>query len=108
MKFDLSGKKAFVFDFDGVIIDSEDYKLSCYPLLFTQYTDHTDAIKKYIDGAAGIQRFKKFQDIYNILGITYTEEAGLELSKRYDDLTLENLKKLPLIAGVEDFLKNSD
>ncbi len=107
MKYDFSNKKALIFDFDGVILNSENYKLQSYPQLFTEFPDKMPAIREYINGAAGISRFKKFRQIYGILGQEYTDEIGEKLSKRYDDLTTDHLKQLPLINGVEEFLKSS-
>jgi len=107
MKYNLSSKKALIFDFDGVILDSERYKLQNYPLLFTDYPEKQPEIKSYINGAAGVNRFIKFQKMCEIVGLEYTDELGNKLSQKYDDLTLKELKNLPLVKGIENFLKSS-
>ncbi len=107
MKYDKSKYKAIIFDFDGVILDSERYKLEAYPNLFTNYPERMDEIKKYIKGAAGINRYTKFKEIYKTLGKEYTDEAGKELSEKYDEMTIPALKELPLLAGVKAFLESS-
>src|SRR4029079_13708896 len=108
MLYDLSSKKAFIFDFDGVILDSEQYKLQSYPKLFTEYPEHLEEIKEYINGAAGVNRFKKFKRISEIMGKEYTDEEGDRLSEEYDNLTTSSLKELPLVAGIEEFLMSSE
>ena len=105
MKYDLSDKKAAIFDFDGVILDSENYKMDAHVALFSDHPK-VNEIKEYIYSSAGINRYHKYRHIHeNILQTDYTPEIEKELSDRYDAATFEGLKELPLIEGVEDYLK---
>jgi len=107
MKYDLSDQKAFVFDFDGVILQSEEFKIQGHIALFEKHPK-IDEIAKYFRETAGINRLTRYKHVYeNIIKEEYTEDVENELSNRYDEMTLGPIKNLPLTLGVEDFLKAS-
>ena len=106
MKYNLSSFKAILFDFDGVILDSESYKIKAFKSLFLNVPDYVEQIDMYNKTHRGISRYKKFQYIYeNILHKQYTQEVETELSDSYKHALLTNLKNIPLIPGVKSFLE---
>ncbi len=105
MKYDLGGYKAIVFDFDGVILDSEQFKIATFKSLFTDYPEYLSAIDAYNRENRGISRYEKFAHIFKkILHLPFDEEASKRLGERYSQLLSQNLAETPLIAGVEEFL----
>ncbi|MDB4978212.1 MAG: phosphatase [Candidatus Peribacteria bacterium] len=105
MKYDIKKYKAIVFDFDGVILDSEQFKIATFKSLFTEYPNHLEAIDSYNKQNRGISRYEKFAHIFkNILDVPYTEETGKELGKKYSNILSQNLAATPLIEGVNEFL----
>lgn len=106
MKYNLSTFKAIIFDFDGVILDSETYKIKTFNSLFLNYPDYLEQIDFYNRTHQGINRYKKFQYIYeNILHIPYTQEIETELGNKFKKSLVTNLKNLPLIPGAKSFLE---
>lgn len=105
MKFDLRSYKAMVFDFDGVILDSEQFKIATFKSLFTHYPDHLESIDTYNREHRGISRYEKFAYIFrNILHLPYNEVTGKKLGERYSQMLSQNLADTPLIQGVKEFL----
>lgn len=105
MKYDLISYKAIVFDFDGVILDSEQFKIVTFKSLFTDYLQCLSLIDEYNRKNRGISRYEKFAYIFKeILHLPYDEEVGKRLGERYSQLLSQNLAETPLIAGVKEFL----
>ena len=64
----MSGIKAILFDFDGVILESVDIKGLAFCKLFENFPEHVTKIVQYHHANGGISRFNKFRYIYkNIL-----------------------------------------
>lgn len=94
-----------VFDFDGVILDSEQFKIATFKSLFREYPEHLDIIHHYNQKNRGISRYEKFAHIFkNILHLPYEEGVGQQLGEQYSQLLSQNLADTPLIPGVKEFL----
>src|SRR5256885_723141 len=105
MKYDVALKKALVFDFDGVILDSDEYKIATFKSLFTKYPKFLDKIDQYNRANRSVSRYIKFAYIFNnILGIPYTQAIEDEIGVRYNSLLRDNLGKMPLVDGISSFL----
>lgn len=105
MKYDLTLYQTIIFDFDGVILDSETYKIQTFKSLFSSFPDYIDKIDEYNKANRGISRYDKFRYIYqNILQLPYTEEVEKKLGDEYSEKLSDNLSQIPLINGVKEFL----
>lgn len=103
----LSSYHALAFDFDGVILDSMEYKFQTFTSLFDEYPQHRTAIDAYNRSQRGVNRHLKFPHIYEqILQLPYREEIGIALGKEYGRRLEGNLSRCPLIPGVEYFLRS--
>ncbi|HLR90972.1 MAG TPA: HAD hydrolase-like protein [Balneolaceae bacterium] len=97
--------KGFIFDFDGVILDSATIKTEAFLELFSQYPEHLPAIESYHIKHQGITRFKKFEWIYrDLLSSEYTEEVAEELSERFSDIVLGKMRAADYLPGVMELL----
>jgi phosphoglycolate phosphatase-like HAD superfamily hydrolase len=100
--------KAIIFDLDGVIIESTGIKTEAFRTLFANYPDKLPEIIAYHEKNAGISRYIKFRYIYDkMLGQELSPEKEKELGAKFSQIVLEKILKAPLVAGVEEFLKNN-
>ena len=56
--------KAIIFDFDGVLVESNHIKTEAFKELFQDYPQHLDEIVKYHVLNGGLSRYIKIQYIY--------------------------------------------
>lgn len=97
--------KGFIFDFDGVILDSATIKTEAFLELFSQYPGHLPAIESYHIQHQGITRFKKFEWIYrDLLRSEYTGEIAEELSERFSDIVLGKMRAADYLPGAMELL----
>lgn len=102
---DLSSYHALAFDFDGVILDSMEYKFQTFASLFADHPEHLAEIDAYNRSKRGINRHLKFPHIFQqILHLPYSEEIGIALGREYGHRLEKNLSACPLVAGVDIFL----
>lgn len=101
--------QALAFDFDGVIIDSEAYKIETFKSLFTDFPEHLEAIDMYNRRERGINRRIKFEHIYkNILQLPYSNETLEALAESYGAKLKQNALQLPLISSIKEFLQKNE
>src|SRR5205085_10756630 len=102
----LEACRAFVFDFDGTLVDSNQLKLKAFGTLFAKFPEQLPAIMKYCQERLDLVRFEKFRYIYeNILRLHYTAEAEAALDKEFTGLTTSAVVDAVEIEGASAFLK---
>lgn len=52
--------RALIFDFDGVILDSNDLKRDAFSVIFARFPEHADAMMRYHDTHVSQSRYEKF------------------------------------------------
>lgn len=99
--------RAIVFDFDGVIADSNHIKTDAFVKLFEDYPQHIrELIRKFHLQNGGMSRFDKFRYIYaNFLKEKLPEEKFNKLCDDFNKLVINGVINAPLFDGVKDFLK---
>ncbi len=102
----LATKKVLVFDFDGVILRSDDIRAAGVRNLFSDFPDQQDAIFGYYNDHRGINRLLFFEGVYrDVLHLPYDEKIGVTLGKRYSDEIIERvIRDADLIPGALEFL----
>lgn len=95
-----------VFDKDGVIVDSEGVKLASIETVFgNDFPMHAEAIHTYNHQSIGIPRKIKFEYICReILKLPDVSTSMTYYSELYTKRVNEELKQIPLIAGIREYL----
>lgn len=99
--------RAVIFDFDGVIVDSNPIKVGAF---MDMYRDQGEAfcaeIANYYRLYAGISRIRKFRHIEEtMLGRPASDERIAELSQRFSELVEEAVTGCPPIPGALEFVR---
>ena len=101
--------KVIIFDFDGVIADSNNVKTDAFVKLFENHPMHIiEAIRKFHLQNGGMSRFDKFRHIYkNFLKEYLSEERFKELCFDFNKLVINGVINAPIFEGVAEFLERS-
>ena len=101
--------RAIIFDFDGVIADSNNVKTQAFVKLFDGYPDDIkDTIRKFHLQNGGMSRFDKLRFIYcSIINEPLSEERFNMLCRDFRNFVIEGVINAPLFDGVEKFLERN-
>ncbi len=95
-----------VFDKDGVIFHSEDYKFEYFLGLFSDYPEHESAIKQYLVGSGGTPRKMRFEHIYSeIIGRKDCDAAVQRLIDKSTQEMNPRVLDTRFVEGFEDFIQ---
>jgi len=98
--------KAVTFDLDGTLFATTEIKSRAFADLFSSYGKEVEiAVLEDHMRSEGISRFIKFRRWYEeLLSLEYTDEIGSELSRRYDQIVLPQIRVAPWTLGAFEFL----
>lgn len=100
--------KAFIFDFDGVLIESAKIKTEAFRKIFSKWPEKVDNFIFYHRKNMGISRYVKFKYFYkNIIGKPYSKEIENKLGKQFSELVAKQIKKADFVEGAKEFLEES-
>lgn len=100
--------KAIFFDFDGVIVESNDIKTKAFVELFkNESREIRERIIDYHLNNGGVSRYKKIKFIYKHLLSRHLSNTDFNtLCNNFSTLVLEKVIKAKFVKGAEEFLKN--
>ncbi|HOW53929.1 MAG TPA: HAD-IA family hydrolase [Syntrophorhabdaceae bacterium] len=102
--------RTIIFDFDGVLVESNNIKTEAFSALFKGMCNdeqHRRIVQHHIDNL-GVSRYKKFVHIYrNILGKDIGQKELDDLSRSFSGLVMERVVKAPSVNGAMEFLQNN-
>jgi phosphoglycolate phosphatase-like HAD superfamily hydrolase len=102
----LTGIKAIIFDFDGVILESADIKTVAFLELFDHRPDIQPAILAYHLDNLGLSRYDKFAWIYQeLLCRPFTADIRAQLGRDFSALVLEKILACPFVPGAQEALQ---
>lgn len=102
----LTGIKAVIFDFDGVILESADIKTVAFLELFDHRPDLQPAILQYHLDNLGVSRYDKFAWIYKVLlDRPYTADIQDQLGRDFSALVLKKVLACPFVPGARQTLQ---
>ena len=98
--------KVIIFDFDGVILESEQIKDQGFEYIFRDYPQAQGKIMEYHLANSARTRFEKFQHISEkILHIPYTDELRQKYSREFSRFVFEGVKNCPFVPGARELLE---
>jgi len=102
--------KNIIFDFDGVILESNQIKIEGFYQLFKHYgNDKARRISKYFEENAGLSRYDIFNYFYkNIIEENLDEKKIRQLSVKYSSLVKDEVIKAEFVDGCKAFLNNNE
>jgi phosphoglycolate phosphatase-like HAD superfamily hydrolase len=109
MKSLLSNKKVLLWDFDGVIIDSNEVREFGFRKIFASYpASQVDDLIKYHNKNGGLSRYVKIRFFYeNILNQSISDEDVAKYAEEFSVVMRDELiKKKYLIEETVEFLEN--
>lgn len=100
----------FLFDFDGVILESVEARDHAFKQLFNDYSvDICEQVETLHKSNPGIDREVKIKRCYEeIIGHVPSSEELQERVTRFGDLALENVLRCEPVKGVIEFLNQLD
>jgi len=101
--------KVIIFDFDGVIADSNNVKTEAFVQLFDRYPPHLkETIGRFHLQNGGMSRFEKFRYIYeNFIKEPLSNERFDKLCRDFKRFVVDRVVNVPLINGVKNFLEEN-
>ncbi|MDO5535991.1 MAG: HAD hydrolase-like protein [Desulfovibrionaceae bacterium] len=98
--------KCLVFDCDGVILDSVPTKTRAFARLAEPFGEEArDRFVMFHRTHGGVSRYRKFAWFFQeVLGREITEEESQEWGRRFSEYSLDEIKRAPLIEGVQGVL----
>lgn len=94
------------FDFDGVIADSVEAKITSFGELYDEFgPDVRRAVEDYQRAVPGETRYVKIPKFHReLLGVDLPEHKVLEWSNRLSEIVLDEVVACPLLPGVNEVL----
>lgn len=95
-----------IFDFDGVIVESNGIKDDIFQHIFKRYPDVYQQAYNYHTSNVFESRVKKFKFLAKLLGEENNEVFINEMLQEFSHLTLEKMKSVSFVNGAKEFLQN--
>ena len=103
--FDASEIQLIVFDFDGVIVESNDIKDRVFKKIFSRFPEHADDFWQFHKTYISIPRVAKFEYVLEKMGRKDDTDFKQALLTEFSDLTLELMRSVSFVQGAKEFLK---
>ena len=102
----IQSKKLFIFDFDGVIVDSVDIKTEAFGEIYSNYgSSITEKVKNYHIENGGLSRYEKIRYFNEVLLKNYNKyKSKDELVVEFSNLVKTKVIECPEIRGATKFL----
>jgi beta-phosphoglucomutase-like phosphatase (HAD superfamily) len=98
--------KVLIFDFDGVIIESNYIKDQAFEIIFKKYPKHYNQLIKFHRDNVSVSRYEKFDYLLKVTSNENDINLKSRLLEDFSLITLNLMKTVPFVEGVIDFLKS--
>tara|TARA_Y100000591_G_scaffold125211_1_gene107050 strand:+ start:29632 stop:30258 length:627 start_codon:yes stop_codon:yes gene_type:complete len=99
--------KGIIFDFDGVIADSNHIKTAAFSSLYERYgNDIVAKVIKHHESNGGMSRFEKFKLYHeSYLDKSIANKELEELSYQFSELVVKKVIQAPYVTGVLEYIQ---
>lgn len=94
-----------ILDFDGVVIESNDVKTQAFEKVFSQFPRYKDTMMQFHYGNVSVSRIEKFNYLAALMGRVEDAKFKANLAANFSQFVLEGILTVPLVKGIERFLK---
>jgi phosphoglycolate phosphatase-like HAD superfamily hydrolase len=101
----LTELKLVVFDFDGVIIESNDAKTAAFDAVFARFPDHHAGMMDYHHANVSASRLQKFDELLRRLGRDGDTTLRGELAADFSRRTIDEVVRVPMVPGARELLE---
>lgn len=103
----LSSKKNYIFDFDGVLVDSVEIKTEAFAYLYSAYGNEVvNKVVEFHRDNGGMSRYKKIEYFHEqLLGESISKADMNVLDKKFSEYVVNSVINAPEILGAEKLLK---
>lgn len=101
--------KGIIFDFDGVIVKSNNIKSEAFANLYMEHGEEVvNKVIRHHQSNLGISRFEKIKFYHNnFLNKNITNEKIKKIANKFSNLVFDKVTLAPYIPGVLDFIKKN-
>jgi len=96
--------RVLIFDFDGVIIESNAFKTEAFDHVFARFPDHHATMMSYHNAHVSLGRMEKFKHLLTLLGRAGDSVMLADLSVAFSTRMLTVLEAAPLVPGAGELL----
>lgn len=98
--------KVLIFDFDGVIVESNNIKDQAFEIIFKKYPKQYNQLIKFHKDNISISRYEKFDYLLNVTSNENDISLKKNLLEDFSLITINLMQSVPFVEGVIDFLKS--
>ncbi|MFY0654426.1 MAG: HAD family hydrolase [Cyclobacteriaceae bacterium] len=104
-KPEITDETILVFDKDGVLFHSEDFKFEYFLTLFDEYPTYIQDVQAYLVSSGGTPRKLRFEHICkNIIGLTEYEVWVEDLAEKSGQEINSAISNMGFVEGAEEYL----
>jgi len=98
--------KHIIFDFDGVLAETNDIRIEGFRILFSAYPlTVQDALTCFVRANGGLSRYFKIRHFFEqILARPVSDEQVMELAQKYSTIVKDNVVEAAAVKGSKEFL----
>ena len=102
----LCGIRVIIFDFDGVLVESNDEKTEAFKELFSLYPEHERAMLDYHIRWFSTSRMDKFRYyVYEMMARPGDENCVADMAEKFSSLVVKRVISCPEVPGASELLK---
>jgi phosphoglycolate phosphatase-like HAD superfamily hydrolase len=96
-----------IFDFDGVLVESNEIRFNGFRRLFKDYPqEQVDILVDYAKANGGVSRYKKIEYFFNVIRQESTSEKSVNRwAAQFSELVEQDVVKAESVAGSVEFLE---
>ena len=97
--------RAIIFDFDGVLVESNDEKTEAFKELFSLYPEHERAMLDYHIRWFSTSRMDKFRYfVYEMMARPGDENSVADMAEKFSSLVVKRVISCPEVPGASELL----